>query len=115
MKPGRLYIYQYVLKIKDDKALIIKMYPIPMKLRELVTSRINNLLELGIIRRSNSPCINPLVTSLKKDGNVRICLDARKLNEIMINDYECGESTEVLFQRCGGSEIMSTMDLTSSF
>ena len=33
----------------------------------------------------------------------------------MINDYECAEPTEVLFQRCGGSKIMSTMDLTSSF
>ena len=59
--------------------------------------------------------INPLVTSLKKDGCNRICLDARKLNDIMINDYECAEPTEVLFQRCGGSKIMPTMDLTSSF
>ena len=80
-----------------------------------MTSEINNLLELGIIRRSNSPYINPLVTSLKKNGSVRICLDARKLNEIMINDYECAEPTKVLFQRCGGRKIMSTMDLTSSF
>ena len=47
--------------------------------------------------------------------SVRICLEARKLNEIIINDYECAEPTEVLFQRCGGSKIMSTMDLTSSF
>ena len=72
-------------------------------------------MELGIIRRSNSPYINPQVTILKKDGSVRICLDSRKLNEIMINDCECAEPTELLFQRCGGSKIMSTMDLTSSF
>ena len=114
-KPGRISIYEHKLKIKDDQPFIIKTYPIPMSLRELVTAEINNLLELGIIRRSNSPYINPLVTSLKKDGSVRICLDARKLNDIMINDYECAEPTEVLFQRCGGSKIMSTMDLTSSF
>ena len=114
-KPGRISIYEHELKIKDDKPFIIKTYPIPMKLRSFVTSELNNLLELRIILRSNSPYINPLVTSLKKDGSVRICLDTRKLNEIMINDYECAEPTEVLFQRCGGSKIMSTMDLTSSF
>ena len=62
-----------------------------------------------------NPYINPLVTSLKKDRRVRICLDARKLNDIIINDYECAEPPEVLFQRCGGSKIMSTMDLTSNF
>ena len=114
-KPRRLSIYEHELKIKDDKPFIIKTYPTPMKLRDLVTSEINNLLELGIIRRSNSSYISPLVTSLKKDGSVRICLDARKLNKIMIDDYECAEPTEVFFQRCGGSKIMSTMDLTSSF
>ena len=85
-KPGRLSIYEHELKIKYDKPFIIKTYPIPMRLRELVTAELNKLLELGIIRRSNSPYINPLVTSLKKDGSVRICLDARKLNDIMIND-----------------------------
>ena len=113
-KPERISTYEHKLKIKDDQPFIIKIYPILMRLRELVTAEINNLLEIRIIRRSNSPYINPLVTSLKKDGSVRICLDARKLNEIMINDYECAEPTEVLFQRCGGSRIMSTMDLTTS-
>ena len=114
-KPGRLSIYQPELKIKDDKLCIIKSYPFPIKSRDLITSEINNLLELGIIGRLNSPYINPLVTSLKKDGSVTICLDARKLNELIINDYECAEPTEVLFQRCGGSEIISEIDLTSSF
>ena len=33
----------------------------------------------------------------------------------MVNDYECAEPTKVLIQKCGGSKIMSTMDLTSSF
>ena len=112
---GRISIYEHELKIKDDKPFIIKTYPIPMRLRELVTAELNKLLELGSIRRSNRPYINPLVTSLKKDGSVRIRLDARKLNEILISDYECAEPIEVLFQRRGGSKIMSTMDLASSF
>ena len=114
-KPGRISIYEHELKIKDNKPFIFKTYPIPMKLRSLITTELNNLLEPGIIWRSNSPYTNPLVTSLKKDGSVRICLDARKSNEIMVNDYECAEPTESLFQRGGGSKIMSTMDLTSSF
>ena len=49
------------------------------------------------------------------EGIVRICLESRKLNDIMINDYECAEPTEVLYQRCGDCKIISTMDLTSIF
>ncbi|XP_033228835.1 uncharacterized protein LOC117180446 [Belonocnema kinseyi] len=33
----------------------------------------------------------------------------------MVNDYECAEPTKVLFQRCAGTQVMSTLDLTSSF
>ena len=62
-KHGRISIYEHELKIKDNKSFIIKTYPIPMKLRSLVTTELNNLLKLGIIRRSNSPYINPLVTN----------------------------------------------------
>ena len=56
-KPGRISIYEHELKIKDDKPFIIKSYPFPMRSRSSVTSELNNLLELGIIRRSNSPYI----------------------------------------------------------
>ena len=58
-------------------------------------------------------CIFIVIPNLNK--NCILVIDASKLNEIMVNDYECAEPTEVLFQRCGGSKIMSTMDLTSSF
>ena len=75
-KPERLSIHEHELKIQEDKPFIIKTYPIPLKLRDLVTLEMNNLQELGNIRRSNSPYMNPVVTSLKKDGRVSICLDA---------------------------------------
>ena len=59
-------MYELVLKISDDKPFIVETYSIPMRLRELVTSDINNFTKLVIIRRSNNPYINLLVTSLKK-------------------------------------------------
>ena len=46
--------YEHKLKIKDDQPFINETYAIPMRLRELVISEINKLLNLGIIRRSNS-------------------------------------------------------------
>ena len=38
--------YEYKLKIIDGKLFIIKTYPLPMRLRGLVTSDIKNLLKL---------------------------------------------------------------------
>ena len=44
-----------------------------------------------------------------------MCLDARKLNEILIEDCEYPEPAEVLFQRCKDTKVMSSLDITSSF
>ena len=59
--------------------------------------------------------MNPLVTSMKKDGSLRICLDARRLYDIRVNFYECVKPTEVLFERSSDNKMISIMDLTRSF
>ena len=48
----------------------------------------------------------------KSNGNIRSCLDARKLNSLLIPDYECARSVEELFQNCNGeirNEIQQTV------
>ena len=76
-----------------------KPYPIPINYREKVKQEIDRWIKLGIIRRSTSPYINPLVVVIKKDKSVRLCLDARKLNEKLIDDYESPPGVEELILR----------------
>ena len=61
-----------------------------MTYREKMDEEIQRMLEAGFMRRSGSPYINPVVT-------VRLCLYARKLNEILEDDWECLQPAEVLF------------------
>ena len=60
---------------------------------------------MGTIQRSNSSYINPIVPVIKKDGTIRLCLDARKLNEILIEDWECPEPAEIMFQNVKGRKF----------
>ena len=46
---------------------------------------------------------------------MRLCLDGRRLNEILLEDWECPEPAEILFQRFKGTKIMSSSAMTSSF
>ena len=87
----------------------------PLAYREKVDEEIKRMLKMGIIQRSSSPYINPLVPVIKKDGTVRLCLDARKLNDILLEDWKCPEPAEVLLQRCKGIKVMSSLDMTSIF
>ena len=52
---------------------------------------------------------------IKKDGSIRLCLDARKLNEKLVNDYESPPGVEEIFLRCKNVNFLSSFDLTSSF
>ena len=39
-------------------------------------------------------------TCSKKDVTIRLCLDSRKLNDILLEDWELPEPAEILFQKC---------------
>ena len=69
----------------------------------------------GVIERCNSAYVNPLVTVIKKDGRVRLCLDARKVNSVTIPDYEGAPPINDILARCCEMKYLSTVDLTSSF
>ena len=114
-EPSRLKSYQHIVRIKENQPFIGRSNPMPIAYREKVVEEIRKMLNTGIIQRSSSPYINPIVPVIKKDGRVRLCLDGRKLNEILLEHWECPEPAEVLFQRCKGIKIISSLDMTSSF
>ena len=44
------------------------------------------MIEIGAIRKSNSPWCSAIVLVKKKDGSLRFCIDLRRLNERTIKD-----------------------------
>lgn len=57
---------------------------IPFNLREAVKDNIKRLLRDGIIIKKSSEYNNALVIIRKKNGEVKVCLDARRLNKILV-------------------------------
>ena len=72
-------------------------------------------MEGDIIERSISPYSNPLVVVIKKDGTVRLCLDARKINQIIIPDRESPEAMNEIFQKFSGVRYTTSLDLTAGY
>lgn len=114
-KPGRLTTYEHDLKVIPHNSFQAHSYPIPIAYRDSVDAEINRMLALGVIQRSKSPYCNPILVVIKKDNSVRLCLDARRINEILQPDNEQMETPEILFQECTGMPFISSLDLTSSF
>lgn len=114
-KAGCTSIYEHSIKLIQNKSYVRKSYPIPLKLRESVNREIEDMLKEGIIERSNSSYCNPLRIVSKKDGGVRLCLDARHLNDVIESDNEAPPPIEELLCKYDGVKYMSTTDLTHGY
>ncbi|GFU39324.1 transposon Tf2-9 polyprotein [Trichonephila clavipes] len=82
---------------------------------ERVNDQIDDWLQQGIIRESCSDYCSPIVLCKKKDGNLRICIDYRKINSKTDKDrYPLPLIEEVLDQLQSG-HFFSTIDLKNGF
>ena len=73
------------------------------------------MLEIGAIRRSNSPWASPMVLVRKKDGSLRFCIDLRKLNAQTVKDAYSLPCIEDALDSLNGACIFTSLDLKSGY
>ena len=85
--------------------------------RDIIKNEIDQCLESGVIRPSNSPWSSPVVLVKKPDGTFRICVDYRKLNSVTVSDvYPLPRIADAL-DTLGTAkpQYFSTLDLQSGY
>ena len=88
---------------------------IPPPLLEEVHASLQDMLDAGAIRLSQSPWCNVVVLVRKKDGTLHFCIDFRHLNAWMKKDsYPLPHIQEAL-ESMVGSAHFSSMDFKSGF
>ena len=69
-----------------DKPMCLPHRQIPAQLQQEVRKCLESWLKQGIIQPSKSPYASQVVIVRKKSGEIRLCVDFRKLNAISIRD-----------------------------
>ena len=113
--PGKIKDFQCEIRFKEAADFKKKSYPIAYSQKEAVRTEINRLIEEDIIEYSYSPYTNPIVAVPKKNGKVRICLDAREINKIIINDRTSPGEIEELLKKFYGTRFISTWDTVCGY
>jgi hypothetical protein len=86
----------------------------PLELKEL-NSQLEELIQKHFIRPSVSPWGAPVLLAKKKDGSMRLCVDYRQLNKVIIkNKYPLSRIDDVLDQLKGAS-VFSKINLRSGY
>lgn len=114
-KPGRFKGVEFHLDTYVHKPFREKERSIPYKLRRAVQDNIRKSLEDGLIECQSSEYNSALVIIRKKNGAVRVCLDARKLNNNLIPRYDSPSRIEEVIKKFKGKKWLTSTDITSGY
>uniref|UniRef100_A0A8C6TE86 ribonuclease H n=1 Tax=Neogobius melanostomus TaxID=47308 RepID=A0A8C6TE86_9GOBI len=115
MDCGEAKDFVHRIRLMDDKPFRLPYRRVPPCHYEKLRTALNEMEEVGIIKKSQSEYASPLVLVVKPNGDLRICNDFRWLNARTIKDaHPLPHQTDAL-AALGGNVFFSTMDLTSGF
>ena len=103
------------IKITDPQSFKERYRRIPPHLYEEVKAHLQEMVEVGAIRRSFSPWASAVVLVRKKDGGLRFCIDLCKLNNRTDKDGYSLPHIEDTLDCLHGAEWFSTLDLKSGY
>ena len=112
---GKVKDYQCKITFKEPVDFHKKSYPIAYSLKDAVRAEIQRMMDDDIIEHSHSPYTSPIVAIPKKNGKVRICLDAREINKMIINDRTSPGEIEEILKKFHGTKFISTWDTVCGY
>lgn len=83
---GRMDQVRHHIKLSDDTPFKLRARPIHPQDIEAVRKHIQEFLDAGVIKESESPFASLIVVVQKKNGQVRLCIDYKRLNLQTIKD-----------------------------
>ena len=110
--------YSYNIMLKPNvKPIVQRERPIPFCIRPQVEAELNRLLNEGILVKSTqTDWASPIVVVRKKNGEIRLCGDFRKLNLCIRDDKYYIPNIEDLMAKLGeSSKCFAKIDLKSAY
>ena len=115
MDMGRTNLVKHHIKLTDPVPFKEAYRRIPPQMYDEVKTHLQEMLDLGAIRPSNSPWASAIVLVRKKDGRLRFCIDLRKLNNRTVKDAYSLPRIESILDSLGGAQIFSTLELKAGY
>ncbi|KAM7284397.1 uncharacterized protein ISCGN_001491 [Ixodes scapularis] len=113
--PGKTDWAECRLELTTDTPVHVKQYPLPFATREGVEREVQEMERLGIIEKSQSPYNAPVLLVKKPDGTNRLCIDFRRLNDVLVADSEPMPRADAVFAAAGEKKYFSKVDFVKGY
>ncbi len=105
----------HTIKTFSSTPCVSKPYLYSPAIEAKVHKEIDRMLDIGVIEKSKSAWMNPMVVVTKPDGSLRLCLDSRQINSVTIPDGYPIPNINRILSRIKSTKIMSTIDLKEAY
>ena len=112
---GRTNLATHKIRLTEEEPFKERYRRIPPHQLDEVRKHIQEMLDAGAIRRSQSPWCSAVVLVRKKNGEMRFCIDLRRLNAITKKDAQPIPRIVETMDYLAGARHFSSLDLKSGY
>jgi len=109
---------EHKLKVRSDaQPIIMANRKVPISQREPLKKELDRLVNLGVITPVSEPTewVSQTVITAKKNGKIRLCLDPRELNKVLLREHYTLPVIDDTLHELRQSKIFSKADLASGY
>ena len=112
---GKTSLVKHQINLSDAQPFKERYRKIPPHQYEEVKKHLEEMLKVGVIRKSISPWASAVVLVRKKDGSLRFCIDLWKLNNRTIKNAYSLPRIEDSLDCLDGACIFTSLDLKAGY
>jgi len=112
---GNTNIVQHEINTGENRPFRQQLRPKPRAHLPVIEQLVEDMQSQGIIEPCQSEWASNIVLVKKKDGNIRFCVDYRKLNDLTCKDAYPLPRIDACLDTLAGAAWYSTFDLRSGF
>ena len=112
---GHTNVLEHNIILTTKMPVYQRRRPIPMAVEKKVNEMVDEMIDHDIVEPCVSPYNSPLVIIKKKNNDLRICVDFRRINAMTERFIVPLPSAQELFDRLGSSRYFSVLDLTQGY
>ncbi|CAC5403290.1 unnamed protein product [Mytilus coruscus] len=86
-------------------------------IKDKVKAELDRMEDIGVIFKQQEPTqwVNSMVTVIKPNGKIRICIDPRDLNKAILREHYPLKTVEDVISQMPNAKVFSKLDATSGF
>ena len=112
---GLMKVPPVKISVADPQPSRGPLYRYPEKAKEMIAEMLEEMERKGVIEKSTSAWLSPIVLVSKPDGSKRVCLDYRHVNKHLSTDIYPLPRLDELVEQAAGNQYYVTLDLKEAY